>query len=159
MFSCEFCDVSEHTFFTKHLWATASWRSANQKHSLVNIFWKKKRKNFMRESFLVTLQGCSLQFSLKEVSILRVLLETFNKVYKQLLHKLYCVNQTGFEIRKKYWTTKTLARQVSHEFATGENIFHFRYSFDLKSQSCFWCKSYIKKSSEMISFHDYLTSL
>ena len=91
----------------------------------------------MRESFLVTLQGWSLQFSLKEVSILRVLLETFNKVYKQLLYKLYCVNQTGFEIRKKYWTTKTLTRQVSHEFATGENIFHFRYSFDLKSQSCF----------------------
>ena len=106
MFSCEFCEISKHTFFTKHLWANASWRSANQKHSLVNIFWKKKkRKNFMRESFLVTLQGCSLQFSLKKVSILRVLLETFNKVYKQLLYKLYCVNQTGFEIRKKYWTT------------------------------------------------------
>ena len=24
MFSCEFCDISKNTFFTEHLWATAS---------------------------------------------------------------------------------------------------------------------------------------
>ena len=24
MFSCEFCDISKNTFFTEHLWVTAS---------------------------------------------------------------------------------------------------------------------------------------
>ena len=51
----------------------------------------------MRELFLVTLQGCSLQFLLKKVSILGVLLETFNKVYKQLLLKLYWLIKQGLK--------------------------------------------------------------
>lgn len=38
---------------------------------------------------------------------------------------------------------KILVNEASHEPATGENIFHFRYAFHLKSQP-------IQKSIEMI---------
>ena len=27
MFSCDFCEISKNTFFTEHLWATASLKS------------------------------------------------------------------------------------------------------------------------------------
>ena len=36
MFSCEFCDISKNTFFTEHLWATASAQIYPEK--IVNYF-------------------------------------------------------------------------------------------------------------------------
>ena len=32
VFSCEFCEIPENTFFTEHLWATASVKDKCLKH-------------------------------------------------------------------------------------------------------------------------------
>ena len=36
MFSCEFCEISKHTYFNEHLWATASERYEELKHLPIN---------------------------------------------------------------------------------------------------------------------------
>ena len=39
MFSCEFCEVSKNTFFTEHLWTTASndllWNNTNEEIKII----------------------------------------------------------------------------------------------------------------------------
>ena len=49
MFSCEFCQISKNTFFTKHLWATASILLEGRRLkqidiSIISKLTKKKRK-------------------------------------------------------------------------------------------------------------------
>ena len=38
VFSCEFCEISKNTFFTEHLWTSASNKVANKKiHFLLQL--------------------------------------------------------------------------------------------------------------------------
>ena len=46
MFSCEFCEISKNTYFTKHLWTTASWISLSFLTRLFCYMTKKSRQNF-----------------------------------------------------------------------------------------------------------------
>ena len=45
-FSCEFCEISKNTYFTKHLWTTASWISLSFLTRLFCYMTKKSRQNF-----------------------------------------------------------------------------------------------------------------
>ena len=38
MFSCEFCEISKNTFFTEHLWVTAS-RSIYDQFIVLNLYF------------------------------------------------------------------------------------------------------------------------
>ena len=38
VFSCEFCEISKNTFFTEHLWTTAS--DISQLDSSSHVYWK-----------------------------------------------------------------------------------------------------------------------
>ena len=43
VFSCEFCEIPKKTFFTEHLWTTASqvyWCARQEKMKIENILWK-----------------------------------------------------------------------------------------------------------------------
>ena len=42
MFSCEFCEISKNTFFTEHVWATASVLIRLRQQLLLKIFIKKE---------------------------------------------------------------------------------------------------------------------
>ena len=42
LFSCEFCEISKKTFFTEHLWTTASWFWTVP----VNVVWSLKPRNW-----------------------------------------------------------------------------------------------------------------
>ena len=46
MFSCGFCEIFANTFFTEHLWKTASKLEPNPKHILLQEFTRKLRANF-----------------------------------------------------------------------------------------------------------------
>ena len=42
VFSCEFCEISKHTFFTEHFWATASANAIQ----IIIIIWTNTRCSF-----------------------------------------------------------------------------------------------------------------
>ena len=55
VFSCEFCEISKNTFFTEHLWVTASVCSCRKSFKL-----SLKRKNSQKQLFTDVLQNrCS----------------------------------------------------------------------------------------------------
>ena len=55
MFSCEFCEIPKNTFFTEHLWPTASERTFEICLVVVNEFWVRlqdvKNENKTREKY------------------------------------------------------------------------------------------------------------
>ena len=42
VFSCEFCEIFKNTFFTEHVWATASGMTATLSVAKTNILLKRK---------------------------------------------------------------------------------------------------------------------
>ena len=53
MFSCEFCQISKNTFFTTHLWATASvLHERRLKQIEISIISKITKKIMKKEKFL-----------------------------------------------------------------------------------------------------------
>ena len=51
VFSCEFCEISRNTFFTEHLWATASqnWIYRQQNHFTTANLWSKPNIDTLAE--------------------------------------------------------------------------------------------------------------
>ena len=45
VFSCDFCEISTSTFFTEHLWKTASAVAKKAQEILVSLKQKKRKKN------------------------------------------------------------------------------------------------------------------
>ena len=78
----------------------------------------------------------------------RFILLTWNNSY---FYMFPTSSTTEFKI-KKYLIIKILVPEVSHEPTTGKNIFHFCYTFHLKSQTIFWRKSHLKKKMKWL-FH------
>ena len=80
MFSCEFYEISKHTFFVEHLWVTASDPFYFSLISLlcpINIYWTFKNisggyKNFMHKfvSWALTLKCKNDFFHLPAITVL-----------------------------------------------------------------------------------------
>ena len=99
VFSCKFCEISENTFFTEHLWTTASKCSKSSKTMILSKFIPIGKKTscrcledvFSRQARYLTKTSCRcpkdfLNANLKDIFV-RHLEETFARYILDVLQK------------------------------------------------------------------------
>ena len=99
VFPCEFCEIFKNTFFTKHIWTTASWK-INSKHKISTRVNQKKNKS-SRKGYIMwkCFKFWPMENIFRKLWANESLIMACVQIYRNLIHQLIHLSWSFFFIK------------------------------------------------------------